>query len=310
MLKREIYIKNIADGLAVFSKSIEFRGKIQLNDLNKIAETFVAELLNIKNGWQLKNLNSNNGNFPAIDLGDNSNRICIQVTSDKSKGKISHTLDLADKHQHYLNFDQFIIFILGTKQKSYSKLTVPTSIIFDSKKDIWDWTDIIKTLDHYPTNRLQEIESFLLQEVRNFASTSGFTDSESLKTIRHILNSGMLKDNFALEGSMTDFYETLNKHIKLLTTGKRDSKIVCKGYNEFEDPQLKIILESVHERFLALRSLYIASVQKGDIKLDSGFNYFKSKRIPNLFNELRKDIVDDLNILFKNMGETELKLNY
>jgi hypothetical protein len=242
MLIREDYIKNITYRLAFLSKSIEFKGKIQLTDLNKIAETFVAELLNIKNGWHLRNLNSDNGNFPAIDLGDKSNRICIQVTSDKSKVKVQNTLDLAEKHEHHLSFDQFIIFILGTKQKSYSKLMIPTTIRFDPKKDIWDWSDIIKTLDHCPTQRLQDIERFIMQEVKDFATNTGFTDKYSIQTIRKYFNSGMLTDNFAVESSMPDFYETLNKHIILITTGKRDGKFVCKGYNDFEDPQLKVIL--------------------------------------------------------------------
>ena len=311
MLKREEYIKSISDKLAILSKSIEFRGKLNLIDLNVIAESFVAEILNLKNGWELKNLNSSHGNFPSIDLGDSKNRIAVQVTSTKTSEKISHTLDLAKKNGLSRNFDSIIIFIISKKQKSYSKIKIPKGFKFDWKKDVWDWEDIVKSLDHSKTVDLQNIDSLIRQELKSFVNQSDFSDKFAINKIRQFFNSGMLIDNFALEGSMDKFFDTLNKHIELLNTGKRDDKVVCKSYYDFEDSGLKKVFEVTHERFLALRSLYISSVKKGEIDLKSGFNYFRgNSKIPQIVNSLRKEIVDDLNEVFKANGISEIKVNY
>lgn len=125
MLKREFYIKSISDKLAILQKTIENRVMQQLFDINIVAEQFLAGLLNIKNEWNLRNLNSNYANFPAVDLGDSSNRVAVLVTFTKSSDKISHTLDFANKHNLNSQFDSIIVFIITKKQTKYSAIKVP-----------------------------------------------------------------------------------------------------------------------------------------------------------------------------------------
>lgn len=311
MLKRGDYIRSISDKLAVLSKAIEFRGKLNLHDLNIVAEHFVANILNLKNNWELKNLNSKNGSFPSIDLGDVKNRIAIQVTSTKTSEKISNTLKLAKKNKLQKDFDSFIVFVLLEKQKRYTKIVIPKGISFDWKKDIWDWGDVVKGLNHLSLDVLEEIDSFLQSELKIFVNQSNFSDRSAIAKIRQYFNSGMLKDDFAVEGNMEKFLGTLNKHIELLTTGKIDSRFICKAYYDFDDDSVKKTFEVTHERFLVLRRLYISSVKKGEIDLTKGLFFFDfNSLIPQSFNLLRKEIVGDLNKVFKANGIKEISLSY
>lgn len=57
MISREIYLKNIADSLALLSKEVTMRNAINLYDINIIAEDFFPGLLNIIYGFELINVN-------------------------------------------------------------------------------------------------------------------------------------------------------------------------------------------------------------------------------------------------------------
>ena len=46
-MNREIYLKNIADNLALLSLQVEIRNEVSLFDINIIAEDFYPGLLNI-----------------------------------------------------------------------------------------------------------------------------------------------------------------------------------------------------------------------------------------------------------------------
>ena len=287
MLKREEHIKSISDKLAILQKTIEFRGILSLHDINIFAESFVADLLNIKNEWSLKNLNTNYGIFPAVDLGDSTNRVAVQVTSTKTNEKINHTLELAEKNGLVSSFDSIIVFIISKKQNKYSSIKVPNGMKFNWKTDIWDWDDIVKSLHHLPTIRLSQLSDFIDMEISNYSDKSKFSDEATIKTFRQFLNSGMLKDDFNVESDVSKFKETLEKHIEMINVGKRENKVVSKSYYELENPNWRKVFEIAHERFLSLRSLYISCVKKGEIDLNSGNNYFNgSKRVAKIFNDL------------------------
>ena len=250
MLKREVYIKSISNKLAILQKTIENRVMQQLLDINIVAEQFVAGLLNIKNEWDLKNLNSNYANFPAVDLGDSTNRVAVQVTSTKTSDKISHTLDFANKHNLGSQFDSIIVFIITKKQKKYKAIKVPQGMTFNWKTNIWDWDDIIMDLGNLSIQRLKTLSDFIDAEVDYHTDKSKFSDEATIKAYRQFFNSGMMKDDFNVEGDVTKFYSTLENHIELINTGKRDRKMHCKSYYEISNPNWKKTLEVTHEKCL------------------------------------------------------------
>ena len=57
MMNREIYLKNIAENLALLSGQVSLLNTINLYDINIIAEDFFPGLLKLIYGYELKNTN-------------------------------------------------------------------------------------------------------------------------------------------------------------------------------------------------------------------------------------------------------------
>lgn len=93
MFSKEKYILNITKQLSYICTNVKLLNSLNLNDINIHAESFFCELLNIIFGYQLHNLNNTEMNYAAIDLGDEKNKIAIQVTSEKTSTKIRETLE-------------------------------------------------------------------------------------------------------------------------------------------------------------------------------------------------------------------------
>lgn len=74
MLRKEEYLQFVSDHLAVLESSVRRRGQLGLVDLNLIAETFFADVLNVVYGLKLRNLNLGR-NKPGVDLGDDQARL-------------------------------------------------------------------------------------------------------------------------------------------------------------------------------------------------------------------------------------------
>ena len=66
---------------------VEINNTINLTDINICSEDFFADLLNLIYGYDLKNLNALQKNYSGIDLGDIKNRVCVQITSNKTNNK-------------------------------------------------------------------------------------------------------------------------------------------------------------------------------------------------------------------------------
>ena len=70
MMNKEVYLKNIAENLALLSREVSILNAVNLYDINIIAEDFFPGLLNLIYGYELKNANHLEKNAPAIDLID------------------------------------------------------------------------------------------------------------------------------------------------------------------------------------------------------------------------------------------------
>ncbi|HPI95841.1 MAG TPA: SMEK domain-containing protein [Gammaproteobacteria bacterium] len=70
MLTRQEYQQSIISSLAWLSKEVELSNKINFTDVNVYSENFYRDLLNLALGYQLTNINIQEPNAAAIDLGD------------------------------------------------------------------------------------------------------------------------------------------------------------------------------------------------------------------------------------------------
>lgn len=166
-MKLENARNRINELMSRFVAQIEGGAAMGKTDLNKTAETILIPLLNEMYDWSLENINysEDNPNYPGIDLGDEAAKISIQVTATSTLDKVKHTLEQFIKHNQYSKYNRLIIYILKKKQNSYSEPAIQGIIEnkfnFDSRKDIWDYRNILKEVANFPIDRALKIQEIL-----------------------------------------------------------------------------------------------------------------------------------------------------
>ena len=115
MLKETEIIKEIIDIFSREKLNIQSQCKAGLFDDNKYWENIIRYLMNAIYGFDLKNLNEEQINYPGIDLGDQSEKIGVQVTETKTSAKLVRSLDKVLENKVYEVYPKFCMFVLGDK---------------------------------------------------------------------------------------------------------------------------------------------------------------------------------------------------
>lgn len=187
MLNRELYLKNIADSLALLSQQVTVRNAINLYDINIVAETFYADLLNLIEDFELKNANTIEKNAPGIDLIDEKNKISIQVTSDNTSEKIKHSIEEFISNRSYEKYDRMVMLILTRKKNYTTQFNTRGLFQFDKSNDIWDITDLIKKVSALDTEKIKKINDFLQHELNDKYSNVQTTEASEVETIMDLI---------------------------------------------------------------------------------------------------------------------------
>ncbi|MFF6009579.1 SMEK domain-containing protein [Rahnella sp. R3(2024)] len=162
-------MEKITNKLAILAHEVELKTCLNLTDINIHAEFFFCDLLNLIYGFELINANTITSNAKAIDLVDFNKRIAVQVTSTSDFQKIKHTIDGFVLSENANKIDRLKILIL-TKKKKYKALTYGDSFKIQIKDDVWDYTDLIKTISALPPEKIKNIYDYLesqLPEIKN-----------------------------------------------------------------------------------------------------------------------------------------------
>ena len=143
-LPRLDYATNIADRLNELAAIVKTRSRASLTDANRVLETIATRFFNALFGWELVNLNIEQTNYPAVDLGDRCRRIAVQVTNEDGSDKISHTATKAAAHKLSIDFDRLIIFFLLPRKPGLPRnfIQLPDW----PKIETWDIADILKQM--------------------------------------------------------------------------------------------------------------------------------------------------------------------
>ncbi len=187
MLNRELYLKYIADSLALLSQQVTIRNAINLYDINIVAETFYADMLNLIEDLELKNANTVEKNAPGIDLIDEKNKISIQVTSDSTSEKIKHSIEEFILNHSYEKYDRMVILILTRKKKYTTQFDTKGLFQFDKNSDIWDIEDLIKKVNALDTEKLKKINDFLQHELNDKYSSLQTSEASEVETIMDLI---------------------------------------------------------------------------------------------------------------------------
>lgn len=161
-------LNDIKTSLARFTQEVRNHTASNTYDINIHAETVLIPLLNKVFHINLKNLNSEQKNYPAIDLCDFQARIAFQVTSDASSTKITETITKFIEREQYNVFDRLIVYIISERQNSYKKdfsTHTKNLIEFDESRDIIDNASLSKKINEIlDISQIEEIRDILASE--------------------------------------------------------------------------------------------------------------------------------------------------
>ena len=146
-MKHQDLLNEFKSLISQLRKEVEAASAMQHYDIHKIAEHVICSLFRDLCGYEdMRNLNVDQSNFPGIDLADNNARLAVQVTATADLAKVKSSLEKFLNHGLQKSYDRLIIYILTTKQNSYSQSAIDSvisdAIVFQAKSDIWDYEEI------------------------------------------------------------------------------------------------------------------------------------------------------------------------
>ena len=150
-----------------FVTEINVASAMGQTDINRESENVLIQLLSeIYGHTELKNVNVESSNFPAIDLGDEKTGIAYQITSTAKSTKIKDTLKKFVKHKLYKEYNHLVIYILTKKQERYQGRgfdeIIQGKFTFDKKNDILDYQDLLGKISGISSvDKLRRIENIL-----------------------------------------------------------------------------------------------------------------------------------------------------
>lgn len=133
--------------------------------LSESEESLMEGLLNIILDSDLKNMNLERENFPAIDLGDRGRKLAVQVTSTGTRDKVRHTLKEFFDNGLNGQFSRLIIVVVGRAERFSTAPQVPDGFDFVPKRDIWDLAGLLREIRGLPERKLGRVDAYLRERV-------------------------------------------------------------------------------------------------------------------------------------------------
>lgn len=148
-------INFIVNTFSILANQIQIANCLNLQDRNIHLENDFRDLLNlIYDDRTFKNLNEDNLNNTAIDLGDNLNEISIQITSTTSTQKVRDTIT---KFQGEYKKIIMLYCVIKKPQRTGSFSNLLGSIEFEE----WDLTDLSKKIQNLSNEKLDNVYAFI-----------------------------------------------------------------------------------------------------------------------------------------------------
>ncbi|MCF5880201.1 SMEK domain-containing protein [Aeromonas veronii] len=164
-MNRQEYQQSIIKSLSWLSAEVSASNKLNLTDINIYAENFYRDLLNLAFNYRLKNINILDSNATAIDLGDDINKIAIQVTSTSELAKTKHTVKKFIEKKLYTKYNRLIILNIAHKKNHTIKSIGDDSFTLHTKNDIWDTGTLSVKINDLDLEKIQSINDFLNKQL-------------------------------------------------------------------------------------------------------------------------------------------------
>lgn len=183
MLLKKQLLDYIGLKLAHLKACVATLNEIRFFDLNVASEDFFASLLNAVYGYSLANLNHDTLNEAAVDLGDKAQRLAVQITSERTKGKIQNTVDKFAERGLGTDYDTLKVLIIGDRTGDYPTLTVPSGVTFSGKTDVIDIPQLMKDISLLGVDDLQRVADLIRNEIRDVSTVSQAAANEARRAV-------------------------------------------------------------------------------------------------------------------------------
>lgn len=166
-MTRQELLQRSSTLLGRLAHEVKVANAMGLFDINTVAEDFLIPVFKVAFDCpDLRNQNRIRMNFPAVDLGCETSRTSIQITSDASSSKVSETLKKFEFHNLRSNFDSLHVYVITERHDSYTskKLTEAInklSIKFDTSNNILDFRDLARKFGELTNEQLERINEHL-----------------------------------------------------------------------------------------------------------------------------------------------------
>ena len=131
---------------------------------NRVSEDFYCGLLNIILDTNLKNLNIQEANTPAIDLGDEAKRICVRISAAPTYASIDHILKTFLSNGLQQQYSWLIILDLDGTGKSYQSKVITDGFSFLPERDIWNIEFLLRKIETMDVERMEQLAEYLAEQ--------------------------------------------------------------------------------------------------------------------------------------------------
>ena len=226
-MKHTQNVENILSLVDALQGHVKTRTATGLNDVCASLEVLMSEVLRITDGYNLKNTNLVQVNFPAIDLVDQSHSVAIQVTSNVTTEKWQETVDK---------------FTSAGLDKNYSKLIILGFCAAVRPRKLPKWVTVqgpeqltlkIRSLDATNLGRIEK----LLRQTYDFSKLSPLLDEHCFAIVFRTLNRDAVRHRMNVEGSYPRMAKRLRDVKQLITEGQiTGTNIFAKPLSQYSPP--------------------------------------------------------------------------
>lgn len=157
-------LRQISKNLNWFYADAQTRAKLGLFDLNKDAERIFGKILSWVLGYELNDLNREKYNHPAVDFGNEKERVAVQITTTVSDRKIQHTLEMFLKYHLDTNYDHIIVMMIALDTAELAVPASPPHVTF-TKEDIWSIPKLVSKIEALSDSKIDEISRYLDEQM-------------------------------------------------------------------------------------------------------------------------------------------------
>jgi len=188
LLENESKLKFIMEKLTSLYGYISLNNDIGLNDASVFCEDFFCKLLNKVYKYELVNANVKSPNIELIDLFDDKNKVCFQVTSNDNNSKIYYTVNNFCVSGNSQKYKKLRIFVISNKKYRLDDDKITINTYFDKREDLITITDLIKKIKSYNDINLYNDIITIINEGLHSNNQNKLTILNEVETIYNIID--------------------------------------------------------------------------------------------------------------------------